>query len=141
MQKGHSKQNFLRFFKAFYFNFNILRRSDPVVLLALVPALAAGHGEGGDVNVIIINAPAFPYAYGRPQPPVALPARGSLYSTGMIGNYSAVPYPPSRPFGSRQQPTEDDNTPRQEDRREHGRTVIRLEDQRRRVRSPDAWKR
>lgn len=141
MRKGHSKQNFRRFFNTFSLNFKNLRRSDPVLLLALLPALAAAHGEGGEVTVIIINPLAFPYAYGRPQPPVALPERGALYSTGMIGNYSAVPYPPSRPFGSRPEPAQGEEAGRQHDGRENARAVIRLEDQRRRVRSLDAWER
>ena len=93
------------------------------------------------MTVIVINPPAFPHAYGRPQPPVALPERGALYSTGMIGNYSAVPYPPSRPFGSRLEPAHGEEARRQQDGRENGRTVIQLEDQRRRIRSLDAWKR
>lgn len=41
-----------------------------------------GHGSGIVVQPFIFV-----------QPPVALPERGSLFSTGQIGNFSAVPLP------------------------------------------------
>lgn len=109
--------------------------------------------SGGDnqVNVIIINQPPF-YGYGyRQQAPVSLPKRGSLFSTGQVGNYSAVPAPPpvgqdrTGLTGSRNLQGQPQSDNRRYDRVRSSlgteRRVIRLDDLERKVRRPASRRR